>query len=1301
MNKSLIHKLWTILMALALLVAISPRPAYAQRTIPVAVTIYRLMEIDNPDEFPAYGFGDYYSRVRINGFAPQQSSVVSRDPGFGEGVIYTPPLTFETSWTFFRIVPNSLGSVIITIALYDSDDLDDDEHMDISPVPGVRDLTLSLDLATGNWTGDIPMNQPFSQGDGDDARARILFDISTLSTTGDADGDGLLDGWETAGYDADGVDGIDVDLPAFGADPNHKDLFLELDWMPGNAPTRLGIQRMKAAFASAPTNAGTNAATLCNPSCGTNANANPDGLPGINLWVDTGTLADPTAGEDGAAAGTCGDGLDNGSDGLTDSNDPDCLVGDNLEGGNQLPLSTPVYGVDPGFYALKGSSNFTPTRASVFRYAISSATFFEDGTTNAGTCTDGMDNDGDGTIDRGLDADGDGTLDVPLDPKCVPTGGQGELGGNDFVDFNHDGGTIMHELGHNLNLGHGGNSGDNCKPNYVSVMNYDSQGQINQVGGGGILDYSPPRWFVLGPGRGSAPIANLVENNLNEAVILDATDPLNFFVFRQYQPAGSETGAAANTCSDGIDNNGDGLIDNGLDTDGDGTIDIAGDPACYLKVRSRLAGADIDGDGTVDGVDWDGDGSPTAGSVTANIDSSGNVALVVPPMGAPVPPNFQPAACTNTSNTSTLTGFNDWLAISIPFRGFGDSADSAINPVTGPEPTLEELRLLQEQLNTADLAISKTGSADPALAGEPLVYTLSVANHGPNPADSVQVEDVLPAGVAYQSNDAGCVEDPAGALSCDLGQLLAGESREIAVNVLVDPEAEAGSITNLASVENLAGPDPDPSTNSAELTTEVISRGVIHVDACHDQDADGACDADGTALPAGVQGCLRGDLSGDLGCKPVEAVFRNLDPDDSFTPYLSFTGASQGHYPTTHAAPVRVGHGEVLTQTVGAVYPVHPKGVAVHAPLNKVYVAFQGPVVISGTETTKPYPFVAVIDGETDHVLYTVPGGPDGIGRSPWGVAVSGDQVYVSSFEDGWVSVIDANSDTVLDNVAPARDDFQPTVAVVNPTTGWVHVSDFKAGRMVIIDNTDLIADIRIHIAPASFNPFEMVVADDGLQGHSFATMRGALQPRRFKLASLNGESRELSHPDIRFPDGRTGTPFAIGLWQEAGASEPRLFVTYADDPRPAHEPIPNPNKLVIYGFPPDRPRDVVQRNSGLLVGGDHAEGGLIYDPTTDQMIGTFGGFFYDDGVESDVACSPVERGGTYTVGFDGAVLPGFAPTAVVGNPPLEEDDLDWKNPFEMAVGPDGKIYVTDRCWNDFDAGGVPGGGAVLIARSR
>lgn len=59
--------------------------------------------------------------------------------------------------------------------------------------------------------------------------------------------------------------------------------------------------------------------------------------------------------------------------------------------------------------------------------------------------------------------------------------GIGETFGNDFAVTLPNGtidqiaATFMHELGHNLGLQHGGGDGTNCKPNYVSVMNYSRQ----------------------------------------------------------------------------------------------------------------------------------------------------------------------------------------------------------------------------------------------------------------------------------------------------------------------------------------------------------------------------------------------------------------------------------------------------------------------------------------------------------------------------------------------------------------------------------------------------------------------------------------------------------------------------------------------------------------------------------------------------------------------------------------------------------------------------------------------------------
>jgi uncharacterized repeat protein (TIGR01451 family) len=541
-----------------------------------------------------------------------------------------------------------------------------------------------------------------------------------VGTSPDRDGDGLSDRVEMT----------------LGTDPMHKDLFLEFDWVAGNEPEQAEIKRMREAFVAAPIDAG--------------GILNPDGQPGITLWVDTGSLTDTNGIEDGAPPGSCNDGIDNGGDGDTDLNDPDCLVGDDLGGGNQV--TRPIGCLDSNFYTTK-KSNFDPARKLYYRYGISG---------------DRADND-----------------------PCG--GGRGEIGGNDFIEYVHNAGTIMHEFGHTLTLLHGGNENNNCKPNYISVMNYDLQMEIPQVGGATIIDYSPPR-------------------------LTDQT--------------ASEDGAGAATCGDGIDNGGDGVRD-ADDSDCLGGRSTAPLPKLVENELTELVNLDpgdgnnrfvfVDANGAKrqgelnQNVDWNGDNADPpweAGPLTVNINTSGT--------------NGHPARCTNSYSGSALKGHDDWSVIALNFRPFGDVGDAPVNPTDEPHPTIFELIKIREAINTTDVAITKSDSIDPVLAGGQLVYTLLVTNKGPNPASDVLVVDYLPSEVTYQSDDAGCVEDPIGTLTCKLGEITVGESREINITVVVNSNlgGNIGShitLTNQVAVDNLLGPDPDNSNDTASEDTLVNS----------------------------------------------------------------------------------------------------------------------------------------------------------------------------------------------------------------------------------------------------------------------------------------------------------------------------------------------------------------------------------------------------------------------------------------------------------------------------------------------
>ncbi|MEM7346645.1 MAG: hypothetical protein AAF485_20575 [Chloroflexota bacterium] len=104
----------------------------------------------------------------------------------------------------------------------------------------------------------------------------------------DTDGDSLPNGWELHGYDADNDDVIDVDLPTLGANYQHKDLFVEMDYMErvtatnGLAPNQAVIDRLVTMFNNAPI-------------------SNTDGISGITLHLDLDDLVphDPSFSWDG------------------------------------------------------------------------------------------------------------------------------------------------------------------------------------------------------------------------------------------------------------------------------------------------------------------------------------------------------------------------------------------------------------------------------------------------------------------------------------------------------------------------------------------------------------------------------------------------------------------------------------------------------------------------------------------------------------------------------------------------------------------------------------------------------------------------------------------------------------------------------------------------------------------------------------------------------------------------------------------------------------------------------------------
>ena len=116
-------------------------------------------------------------------------------------------------------------------------------------------------------------------------------------------------------------------------------------------------------------------------------------------------------------------------------------------GGNEIAdtngnLTEDVFGND---FVTKRSNNFAANRVGYFHYTIFAHRYYDGAT------------------------DSSGYAELPGDDLIVTS--------DWWFDYYPDSvaSTIVHELGHNLNIRHGGNVNTNNKPNYNSVMNYDFQ----------------------------------------------------------------------------------------------------------------------------------------------------------------------------------------------------------------------------------------------------------------------------------------------------------------------------------------------------------------------------------------------------------------------------------------------------------------------------------------------------------------------------------------------------------------------------------------------------------------------------------------------------------------------------------------------------------------------------------------------------------------------------------------------------------------------------------------------------------
>jgi hypothetical protein len=235
----------------------------------------------------------------------------------------------------------------------------------------------------------------------------------------DDDGDGLKDCWEANGQVSYVKgDGTSVTTPLPNANPQRKNLYLEIDFMQGHKPHQESIDAVIKAFKRSPV-------------------TNPDGSTGIDLFVK---VDEELPHYDLIHPGFCL------FDFLCEGVEADDIRADHFYDGT------------PKIWA--------------YRYAIF-AHYHTDEVGSSGVA-EIMGND----------------LIVTLGGNYHPGAGCGPSPTPTPACVDWEASTLMHELGHTLNLAHGGdyeNNDINYKPNYLSVMNYAYQ---EDRGAGRNLDYS-------------------------------------------------------------------------------------------------------------------------------------------------------------------------------------------------------------------------------------------------------------------------------------------------------------------------------------------------------------------------------------------------------------------------------------------------------------------------------------------------------------------------------------------------------------------------------------------------------------------------------------------------------------------------------------------------------------------------------------------------------------------------------------------------------------------------------------------
>ena len=129
----------------------------------------------------------------------------------------------------------------------------------------------------------------------------------------------------------------------------------------------------------------------------------------------------------------------------------------------------------------------------------------------------------------------------------------------------------------------------------------------------------------------------------------------------------------------------------------------------------------------------------------------------------------------------------------------------------------------------ADLSVAGSDAPDPVTVEQPLDYTFTVVNNGPDPAASVTFTGSLPGGASFvsatPSQGSPCTE-ASGTVTCALGAIANGATATVSITVVPTSSGGASSTGTATSTAN----DFQPNDNSASVFTSVREPRIVYGD---------------------------------------------------------------------------------------------------------------------------------------------------------------------------------------------------------------------------------------------------------------------------------------------------------------------------------------------------------------------------------------------------------------------------------------------------------------------------------------